>query len=269
MNSKSDKVIITESLDGIGTGVVEMYLAHALCTSGSAVFRYNDRRLEFREGDLLIVRKGWLVEDFNASPDFKVRVIYVDPLFIEVSTPLTNYGMKGSVALFFNPVMRLDRCQFEACMSDFSVVEARLNAVSAIFYEEGLRCAVQLMILDFFEFHASIYGQDVISSQSANIMSRFFRLLDSGLYRKNREVSFYASELCVSPKYLSEVCRKTSGHSANFWVNRYTSLEISRLLRDKSLTFVQITDMFNFSSQAYFSRYVQRNLGKVPSEYRE
>ena len=60
-----------------------------------------------------------------------------------------------------------------------------------------------------------------------------------------------------------------SGHSANFWINRYTSLDISRQLRDKSLTFVQISDMFNFSSPGYFSRYVQNNLGMSPSDYRE
>ncbi len=41
-----------------------------------------------------------------------------------------------------------------------------------------------------------------------------------------------------------------------------------RLLRDKSLTFVRISDMFYFSSPAYFSRYVQQHLGVSPTEYR-
>ena len=50
--------------------------------------------------------------------------------------------------------------------------------------------------------------------------------------------------------------------------NRYTVLDISRLLRDKSLTFVQISDMFGFSSPAYFSRYVSHNLGVRPTDYR-
>ena len=46
-------------------------------------------------------------------------------------------------------------------------------------------------------------------------------------------------------KYLSEVSR-VSGYTANYWINRYTTLDISRLLRDKSLTFVRISDMFGF-----------------------
>lgn len=100
-------------------------------------------------------------------------------------------------------------------------------------------------------------------------MNRFLTMLENGEYRKNREVAYYADCLCVTPKYLSEVSKKVSGYSANYWINRYTSLDIARLLRDKSLTFVRISDMFGSSSPAYFSRYVQRNLGMNPTEYRE
>lgn len=85
----------------------------------------------------------------------------------------------------------------------------------------------------------------------------------------SREVSYYADALCVTPKYLSEVSKKVSGYPANYWINRYTSLDIARLLRDKTLTFVQISDMFRFSLPAYFSRYVQRTLGMNPTQYRE
>jgi AraC-like DNA-binding protein len=74
--------------------------------------------------------------------------------------------------------------------------------------------------------------------------------------------------LCVTPKYLSEISKKSSGMAANFWINRFTILEISRLLRDKTISFTEITDMFNFSSTSYFSRYVQNNLGVTPSAYR-
>lgn len=62
---------------------------------------------------------------------------------------------------------------------------------------------------------------------------------------------------------------KKSGYPVNYWINRYTSMDIARLLRDKSLSFVQISDMFRFSSPAYFSRYVQRTLGLNPTQYRE
>lgn len=125
------------------------------------------------------------------------------------------------------------------------------------------------MILDFFNFHSRLTDELHIPSQHAIIMAGFFDLLEKGNYVANREVSFYASELCISAKYLSEICKKLSGQTANFWINRYTALGILRMLKDKSLSIVQISDRLNFSSPAYFTRYVKKYLGKAPSEFRE
>lgn len=265
----TENIIIAHTLDELGTEARLGYLAHAFCTGGSCSFRFNGQEFELHKGDLMIVRKAKLVECVKPSADFSVTVIYVTPGFIELSTPQSNYGMKGQLALFLNPVMRLSPVQQEVCRNDFRMVEQRLNDTGHNFYRDTLIAAVQLLILDFFDFHSRLYGETGISSQNASIMNRFLSMLEDGTYREHREVSYYADRLCVTPKYLSEVSKKVSGYSANYWINRYTALDIARLLKDKSLTFVRISDMFGFSSPAYFSRYVQRNLGMNPTEYRE
>lgn len=267
--SNTENVIMSDTLDGLGTFAYPGYLAHALCTGGSCRFLFNGREFELHEGDLMIVRKAKLVERIEPSDDFRVTVIYVSPGFIELCTPQSNYGMKGQLALFLNPVMRLRPEQQEVCRSDFRMVEQRLRATEHHFYRNMLIASVQMLILDFFDFHSHLYGETDISTQYASIMNRFLSMLEDGVYREHREVSYYADRLCVTPKYLSEVSKKVSGYAANYWINRYTALDISRLLRDKSLTFVRISDMFGFSSPAYFSRYVQHNLGVNPTEYRE
>jgi len=155
------------------------------------------------------------------------------------------------------------------CRNDFRMVEQRLVDTGHHFHRDMLIAAVQMLILDFFDFHSHLYDETDISTQSATIINRFLSMLEDGTYRQHREVSYYADRLCVTPKYLSEVSKKVSGYAANYWINRYTALDIARLLRDKSLTFVRISDMFGFSSPAYFSRYVQRNLGVNPTKYRE
>ena len=94
-------------------------------------------------------------------------------------------------------------------------------------------------------------------------------MLEQGEYERNRNIGYYADKLCVTSKYLSEVSKKASGLPANYWITRYTSLEISRLLRDKSLSFTDISDRFGFSSLSHFSRYVQNNLGATPTDFRE
>ena len=104
--------------------------------------------------------------------------------------------------------------------------------------------------------------------QGAQVLARFFSMLEGGTYRTQREVSYYASVLCVVPKYLSELCIKFSGVPANYWIKRFTIQEVKKLLRDKSLTIVQIADRLNFSSPSYLNRYVHKNLGVSPMDYR-
>lgn len=262
-------IIVADRLGVVGTDSEEEYLAHLLCSGGTCRYRFNGRNFELHAGDLSIVRKRRMVENIQASDDFRCRIIYAKPGFIEQCMPRSNYGIKGQLALFLNPVIHLTPEQQIVCRRDFDLLELRIRDTEHRFYREILLNAMQTAILDFFDFHAGIYGESDISTQSASIMNRFLKMLEEGAYREHREVTYYADCLCVTAKYLSEVSKKTSGFAANYWINRYTILEITRLLRDKSLTFVQISDRFGFSSPAYFSRYVQQNLGVRPSDCRE
>ncbi len=261
-------IIISDTLSGMGTEEYKGYLGHALCLDGSCRIQFNGKQLEMRRGDLMIVRQGRLVQSVKPDDLFRVVIIYVAATFIELCTPQSNYGMKGQLALFLNPIMHLNEEQFEQCRRNFDNLRARMAQTAHHFYRDMMINKVQSLIIDFFDFHASLYQEQDISTQYATIMSRFLSLLESGEYRQHREVTWYAEQLCVTSKYLSEVSKAASGYAANFWINRYTVLHISRLLRDKSLTFVQISDMFGFSSPAYFSRYVSRNLGMRPTDYR-
>ena len=129
--------------------------------------------------------------------------------------------------------------------------------------------AIQCMIIDFFDFHASLYGNEKVTSQYADLMDRFLLMLERGDYRTNREISYFADALFVTPKYLSEVCKKVSGFPANYWINRYTALDISRKLRDRKKSLTELSDEYNFSSTSYFNRYVQKYLGVKPTDFRE
>lgn len=186
-----------------------------------------------------------------------------------IAAPNNNYGIRGSLSLFNVPVMHLTEEEFRRCREDYEAIEACLEHPEHHFFRDVKLNVMQRLILDFFDFHVRIgAATDDIQTQSAQLMWRFIAMLERGDYRKNREVNYYASELCVTPKYLSEVSKQVSGQSANYWINRFAVLDISRLLRARRMDLVEIADLFEFSSASYFSRYVQRYLGQSPSEYR-
>ena len=173
------------------------------------------------------------------------------------------------MTMFINPVMHLDERDRWLCEHDFDEIIRRIREPHLSFQGDAVMAATQMMFCDFYVFHAHLYGQPEISALTASVMKRFIDLLERGDYRRNRDVAYYADKLCVTPKYLSEVSKKLSGRTAGFWITRYTSLDISRLLRDRRLTFTDISDMFGFSSLSHFSCYVQTNLGAKPSDFRE
>ena len=164
---------------------------------------------------------------------------------------------------------RGDLEQQEICRLNFEAVKRRLKQTDHRFRHDALMNAVECMIIDFFDFHAQLYPADKISSQQHQLMEEFMAMLERGDFRQNRDIGYYADKLCVTSKYLSEVCKKVSGLPAAFWITRYTSLDISRLLRDRNLSFTVISEMFGFSSLSHFSRYVLTNLGAKPSDFRE
>ena len=262
-------LIIRNDLEGIGEGEVSLHLAHILCFSGHCNIRYNGMDFQIREHDCCIIRATQLIESIESSADFEAKVIYASPIFIEKSTPNTFYGMKGSLSLSQNPVMHLTDDEFNRCKEDFDVVEQRMEETDHRFYDEMMYSVMRTLILDFFDFHVRINDMEESStSRGAHLMGRFISMLERGEYRTCREVSHYASELCVTPKYLSEISHKITGHSSGWWINRFTILDISRQLRDRSQNISDIAETFNFTSPSYFSRYVQRFLGESPTEYR-
>ena len=89
-------IIIADTLQGLRTDAYSGYLAHALCLSGICRLKYNGEERELRAGDLMIVRKGKLVEKIQPSEDFRVKVIYIASGFVVLSTPQNNYGMKAT-----------------------------------------------------------------------------------------------------------------------------------------------------------------------------
>ena len=269
MTDQPRDIILANTLADTAMLQQKGYITHALCLRGKGSFRLGNKRHTFASGDCLIIpQQNFLLKQLCESDDLLIEVIFIAQQFIEAATPQSNYGMRGHLALFDDPVMHLTPLQQEVCSVNFDYIRRRLALSRHHFHRDAMLNAVQCMIIDFFDFHAELYGEHHVTTQQALLMQRFLTLLDRGDFRQHRTVGHYASELCVTAKYLSEVCRKVSGFSAGDWIDRFATIEITRLLKDKSLTFIDISDMFGFSSQSHFTRYVQKNLGASPTAFR-
>jgi AraC-like DNA-binding protein len=85
---------------------------------------------------------------------------------------------------------------------------------------------------------------------------------------KHRPVEWYANELCISPKYLSALCKKNSGKTANEWITEHVLEDIRYYLKQTDYSIKQISDLLGFPNTSFFGRYVKEHFGLTPLQIR-
>ncbi len=95
------------------------------------------------------------------------------------------------------------------------------------------------------------------------IFNRFTNLLEK-VSVKNRPVAWWASQMNISPKYLSAVCREVSGKSARTLIAETVIQEAVLLLQNPCLTIKEISDKLGFVNQSHFGTFFKRHTGHSP-----
>lgn len=263
-----DKILFFKSLSDYSFAQYADSVLHILCTGGNMSFSFQDVRYNVVPGDYVILTNPALASDFSESADFDAVIMSLSEAFITSMAIQSNYGIIGHMSLLQNPVMKLSPHDYRICLEDMWKLHERLNETQHLFREEMLGHLLLVHILDLYDIHAKSQAERNISERNGDLLRRFVELLYHKEYIQNRNLAHYASRLCITPHYLTEVCKKVSGKPATYWIDRFTTHEIARLLLQKEIPLKEIADRMNFSSLSYFSRYVQKQMGVSPSEYR-
>lgn len=105
------------------------------------------------------------------------------------------------------------------------------------------------------------------SYRTSRLFSKFMELLENH-YKESHEVKFYADLLNITPKYLTTVCTKSTGHSAKALINDFLTIKLKLALRHTEASVKEISVAHNFPTLSYFCQYFKQNAGMPPQEYR-
>ena len=98
--------------------------------------------------------------------------------------------------------------------------------------------------------------------------SNFLDLLKNEPVKKH-PVNYYADKLCITPKYLTAVCKRESKKSASEWIGEYILEDVRYYLRNTNKTIKEIITLLNFPTTSAFGTYVRKHLGVSPNQYRK
>lgn len=99
-------------------------------------------------------------------------------------------------------------------------------------------------------------------------MRRFIEMLVNDGYSGGSKLDRYASELCITPHYLTEISKKTSGRPATYWTDLFRIRATTKALMKSDRPLEEIADELSFSSLSHLSRFVRSKLGLTPTQFR-
>ena len=241
---------------------------HMLCLAGEGSFVFNEHCYHITRNDLVVIPIPTKVKNLAAHADLKVEWFAADYKFLQNLLPSNNYSIGGSISLNQDPVIKLTEEQARLLLDDFHRLRDRMEDHHLQFYHELMGSLCLTMMYDIFEAHAQREAINSHTDRTAYIVKQLMALLSTGISRTEREVSYYAERLNVSPKYLSATIKRVTGHSVTSYIDRHTIPILKSYLDDERLSLTQISELMNFTTLSYFSRYCTKHLGQSPSEYR-
>ncbi|MEA4846136.1 MAG: helix-turn-helix domain-containing protein, partial [Clostridiaceae bacterium] len=106
------------------------------------------------------------------------------------------------------------------------------------------------------------------NNRYADITSRFKSLLSAN-YKSVKRPSQYASKLNISPVYLNEAVKKTTGISASNCIRDEIVIQAKRLLFYTKISVKEIAQELGYADWTYFTRFFTKAVGISPSYFRK
>ncbi|MBQ3175049.1 MAG: AraC family transcriptional regulator [Bacteroidales bacterium] len=246
-------------------------MAIFMCSEGEISFIINGKENIIGRRQILILGPHTVIEKFSKSEDFKGIGLFISErtLFDNID----NIIWENAFTIGQHPVITVNENTERLYKYYGKLFQLRLALNDRMYRNEVISSLLKAMILELMheiksiDKHIETPGKSLIR-QGDILFKRFITLL-AKTEIKPRMVSWYAQELCVTPKYLSTTCKNVSGKSANSWINEFVVRDIHRLLKYSDKSIKEICDYLEFPNLSFFGKYVKAHLGYSPKEYRK
>ena len=240
----------------------------ALCTQGKAQYSVDTVEYTVYANDMMIISEGQITDDVMLSRDFNgMGIIVSDDFFNEI---VKDVHELSTLFLFTraNPVCHLTQQECDNIVDYFRMLKQKTDDLKHHFRRETVRSLLTTMIYDLsniiFRMQTTV---DRRQTRGEAIFTQFLQLVELN-FRHERRVSWYAKQLCISPKYLSEIIKQVSRRTPNDWIDNFVTLEIRVLLRNSTKSIKEIAQELNFPNQSFFGKFFKEHVGVSPSQYR-
>lgn len=247
-----------------------------LCLKGEIKISFGENVYTLKRGDTFTYMPSTTFRPLMRTVDADGIMVLIDVDYI-LNLTLKVVGVENIMFIKETPYVRLSEAQFESIYH--SIFKLRdltekthwdyLDATLRTLHIELQRSIVETI---YYELLCMILKNNrigsIIRSKHDEIFLKFLSSLFKN-YKTQREVSFYANEQCISPRYFTTIIREKSGRSAIQWIYTLVINDIKQMLETSNASIKEIAEQYGFQTQSFFGKYFKQYVGVSPRAYRQ
>ena len=244
------------------------YGAILICRKGKARLQVNYKDWQLYDGAVITVFPNDVVK-LRVEETFQVEMLKYNPSLLREASLQLEQTVYSS--------LREDRCR-----QDTPVVTNIINGMFALlkvyFDQSECTCISQLVLCQlkafFIGFHEYLqrnpqYRPDEVKSYRVReLFNRFMMQLEKD-YKISRDVNYYAAQMNISSKYLTNIVNQVTGHTPKTIIDQYVILQLKMQLKRSTQSIKEMAWEFHFADVSFFCRYFKKHTGLTPQQIRE
>lgn len=261
-------------LTTLSSFVKEQQMAHygaiIICRSGKANIQVNFDDWQLFEGAVITIFPNdviRLMPDETEEP-FLVEMLQYDAAMLREASLQLEHTVYEQ--------LRQDRCRQDSPVVT-NIINNMFRLLHVYFDQVGCTCISQLVLLQlkafFIGFHEYLQRNPRTTKSNGEsprmreMFNRFMMLVERD-YKLSRDVAYYASQMNITPKYLTLIVRQMTHETPKHIIDHYTILQLKLQLTASRQSVKEIAWEYHFNDVSFFFRYFKRHTGLTPMEIR-
>lgn len=285
---------LKQLLENNDEGFVDNYISQNLVVARNVQLsliksQFEQGALQMPEMRILMIKKGWVAPIINMTPrHFEVGdLVFLGPngivQFSSADEDVHGIGISMTDELFGLAIGNLIPKAFDGHLREFHFhLEPNemefLDHIHHLIYintraqEQSSQVTLHLLssFLWYVDYLWSRHEEANRQSQTREqrLFSDFIQLVSRDAAQQH-QVEYYASCLCLSPRYVSTLIKNVSGKTAKEWIDDAIIIRTKIALKHTDKSIVQIADDICFPNPSFFCKFFKRMTGMTPLEYRK
>ncbi len=249
------------------TPVSSKYQLIMICCDGEATFEANMQQVTMSKGDCLCFNNILYKKTLAMSKDFSAQVLICDRSFaLEASVGIPTGYIE---ALYTMPIIKIDNpIDWQLVVNQFDNLILLQRKHFNLRHKEIVKSSLRSLIILMSGLRGGSDAQNLIFSHGDIYFRNFMELIDEKI-KQQHEVAYYANQLHITAKYLSEVCKQKSGHKAKEIISTFLISKIKQEMIMSGKTIKDIAYEYGFADQSSMGKFFYKMTGMSPRDFKK